>query len=280
LQQSIVSRTQSRNDGIELIRRLAVANESLKENAQTAQQTQRALAEAQGGLRDGVQTGALEIAMADRLLAEKLAVHSLAEEDLGLAVERLHNVVEQTLAAMSMIVEVREPQNLGHQRRVADLACATAKELSLSQEQTRTVRLAGIIHDVGKVTIPLAILTKPSWLSTSEFSSVRAHCKAGFDIIKSIEFARPIANIVLQHHERLNGSGYPAGLIGEEILLEARILAVADVVEAMTAKRPQREAMEANRALEEILRNKGRLYDPDVAEACLRVFERQGYRFF
>jgi putative nucleotidyltransferase with HDIG domain len=180
---------------------------------------------------------------------------------------------------MAQTVEIRDRHTAGHQRRVTELAHAIAKELGLSKERSRAVRIAGLLHDLGKITIPTEILSKPGRLTDMEFAIIRTHPKAGYDILKSIEFPWPVADIVVQHHERMDGSGYPSGLKGEQSALESRILAVADVVEAMASHRPYRPALGIDRALKEIIGNKGLLYDANVVDACLAVFSRGFFRF-
>jgi HD-GYP domain-containing protein (c-di-GMP phosphodiesterase class II) len=170
------------------------------------------------------------------------------------------------------MVETRDRYTAGHQQRVTQLACAIAQELGLSNKQIQMIRMAGRLHDLGKIFIPIEILSKPGQLNEMELAIIKTHPRASYDILKNIDFPWPIADIVLQHHERTNGSGYPAGLRGEDILMEARILAVSDVVEAMSSHRPYRPALGVETALKEIVQNKGILYDPDVVNACLRVF--------
>ncbi len=166
---------------------------------------------------------------------------------------------------------MRDPYTAGHQKRVTDLACAIAEEMSLSKEQIEGLQMAGLIHDVGKILVPAEILSKPGRLTEIDFSMIETHPKVGYDILKTIEFPYPVAQIVIQHHERMDGSGYPAGLTGKEILLEARILAVADVVEAIASHRPYRPALGQDKAIEEISQNRGVLYDPKAVDACLKV---------
>ncbi|MBU1162570.1 MAG: HD-GYP domain-containing protein [Proteobacteria bacterium] len=166
-----------------------------------------------------------------------------------------------------------------HQKRVSQLACAMAIEMSLPEEQIEGIRVAGNIHDIGKISVPMEILSKPGQITESEFDIVKNHAQAGYDILRTIEFPWPIAQIVLQHHERMDGSGYPQGLSGEDILLEAKILAVADVVEAMASHRPYRPALGIDKALEEISINKGKLYDAEVVNACLKVFKDKKFKF-
>ena len=176
-------------------------------------------------------------------------------------------------------METRDPYTAGHQRRVADLAQAIATEMKLAENQRDGLRMAGTIHDLGKVSIPAEILSKPTKLTEIEYQLIQAHPQTGYDILKGIEFPWPVAEMVLQHHERMNGSGYPQGLKGEEISTEAQILMVADVVEAMASYRPYRPALGVDAALEEIEKNKGILYDSRVVEVCLGLFREKGFSF-
>jgi len=201
------------------------------------------------------------------------------EEALRRSFEKLQRTMERTIQCMVRIVELRDPYTAGHQRRVMQLACAIAKEMGLSKKQVGGIHLAGLIHDIGKINIPAEILTKPGQLAQIEFDIIRTHPKTGHEIAGGVEFPLVIANIILQHHERMNGSGYPQGLSGKDIMLEARILAVADVVEAMCSHRPYRATLGPDKALEEISKNKSILYDPEAVEACLRVFTEKGFRF-
>lgn len=209
----------------------------------------------------------------------EIAERKMAEEKLRQNVDKLKEAVEGVIQAMSRTVEMRDPYTAGHQRRVAKLACAIAQEMKLNEDQIEGIRIASAIHDIGKIYVPAEILSKPGQINGIEFNLIKTHPNIGFDILKTIEFSWPIANIILQHHERRNASGYPFGLSGEEILIEARILAVADVVEAMASHRPYRPALGIEKALEEISRNNGILYDPEVTDACLRLFSRNGFAF-
>jgi PAS domain S-box-containing protein len=203
-----------------------------------------------------------------------------AEEALRQSYVRLESTLEGTIHVLVSAIERRDPYTAGHQRRVAQLACAIAKEMGLPEEQIEGIRMAAVIHDVGKVNVPAEILSKPGRLNDIEFGLIKMHPQVGYDILSGvIEFLWPIAEMVLQHHERMDGSGYPQGLSGEEILPEARILAVADVVEAMSSHRPYRPAHTIDEALEEISQNKGVLYDPEVVEACLKLFKEKGFKF-
>ena len=193
--------------------------------------------------------------------------------------EKLRKSLGGTVRALAATVEMRDPYTAGHQQRVTDLARAIATEMGCPPECVDGIRMAGILHDIGKIAVPAEILSKPGKITPSEFEIIKTHSQVGYDILKGIEFPWPIAKIVLQHQERIDGSGYPNGLKGDEIILEARILAVADVVEAMSSHRPYRAAHGVDKALEEITRNKGVLYDSDVAEACVRVFKEKGFKF-
>jgi len=177
------------------------------------------------------------------------------------AEEKLQKSLEGTIQALGQTTETRDPYTAGHQRRVAQLACAVAKEMDVSSKQIEGIRVAGLMHDIGKISVPAEILSKPGRLNNMEFSMIKAHPQAAYDILRVIDFNCPVADIVLQHHERLDGSGYPQGLKGEEILLEARILSVADVVEAMSSHRPYRPALAIEKTLEEISDNKDVKYD-------------------
>jgi len=190
---------------------------------------------------------------------------------------KLEKTLEGTIHAIALTVEMRDPYTSGHQKRVADLACAIAKEMGLKKQRIQGIMMSGNVHDLGKISIPSEILSKPSQLSKSEFSLIQAHPRTGYEVLAPVEFPWPIAEIVLQHHERMDGSGYPQGLSGDEILLEARILGVSDVVEAMSSHRPYRPALGIEKALDEIKKNRGILYDPDVVDACLNMFARKGF---
>ncbi|MEQ8235228.1 MAG: HD domain-containing phosphohydrolase [Syntrophomonadaceae bacterium] len=198
-----------------------------------------------------------------------------AEEDLKKSHERLEAIFSGTVSALAVTTEKRDQFTSGHQRRVAALATAIAKEMGLAEKIIEDIRVAATMHNIGQLYVPIDILSKSSRLSDIEMLFVKTHPSAGYDIVKSIPFEGPIAEIILQHHERWDGSGYPRGLSGEKILLEARILAVADVVEAMVSHRPYRIAPGLERALAEIKDNAGRLYDPNVVNACLNLIQKQ-----
>jgi putative two-component system response regulator len=198
-------------------------------------------------------------------------------EELQDSLKKLRRALGGAIQAIALTVEARDPYTAGHQRRVADLARALATEMGLPKERTEGIRLAGVIHDIGKVAVPAEILSKPGQINNIEFGLIKTHSRVGYDILKTIEFPWPVAQIVLQHHERMNGSGYPQGLSDGEILLEAKVLAVADVVEAMASHRPYRPAQGIDKALEEISQNRGILYDSEVVGACLKLITEKGF---
>ncbi len=202
-----------------------------------------------------------------------------AEEELKKSLERLQKTFEDTINALVSALERRDPYTAGHQKRVTNLACAIGKEIDLPKVLIDGLRLAGLVHDVGKIQIPTEVLIKPTHLSEIEFVMIKMHPQVGYDILKAIEFPYPVAQIVLQHHERMDGSGYPAGLSDEDILLEARILGVADVVEAMSSHRPYRPALGVDIALDEITKHKRDLYDLEVVDACLKLFYEKRFKF-
>jgi PAS domain S-box-containing protein/putative nucleotidyltransferase with HDIG domain len=201
------------------------------------------------------------------------------EKDLENSLKKVEKTMEAAIQAISYTMETRDPYTTGHQRRVTQLACAIAKEMGIAPWQIDGIRVAGLLHDIGKIAVPTEILSKPGKLSDIEFSMIKAHPKVGFDILKNVEFEWPIARIVVQHHERLDGSGYPFGLRGKDILQESRILAVADVVEAMSSHRPYRPALGIDKALEELMRGDGTLYDSEVVRACAKVIKERGFKF-
>ncbi|MBI5606338.1 MAG: PAS domain S-box protein [Deltaproteobacteria bacterium] len=202
-----------------------------------------------------------------------------ASMELQISLEKLRKALGGIIQAMALTVESRDPYTAGHQRRVADLARSIAHEMGFPEDQMDGLRMAGIIHDLGKIAVPAEILSKPTQLSKLEFGLIKVHPQISHDILKDIDFPWPVAEIVLQHHERMDGSGYPQGLMGSNILLEARILAVADVVEAIASHRPYRPALGIDEALEEISQNQGILYDREVVDICLRLFKEKGYNF-
>ncbi|MCU7922308.1 MAG: GAF domain-containing protein [Candidatus Thiodiazotropha sp. (ex Dulcina madagascariensis)] len=183
----------------------------------------------------------------------------------------------QTIQAFAMTLEQRDPYTAGHQRRVADLSCAIARELGLEQDMIEGIGMGGIIHDLGKISVPAEILNRPGKLSEPELAIIKLHPEVGYQILKDIDFPWPVVDMIHQHHERIDGSGYPYGLKGDEISFEARIMAVADVVEAMATDRPYRAGLGLDAALEELKRGRGKIYDPEVVDSCVRLFTEKGY---
>jgi HD-GYP domain-containing protein (c-di-GMP phosphodiesterase class II) len=185
---------------------------------------------------------------------------------------------EDVIGAMQRMIEARDAYTAGHQERVSRICTDIAHTIGLSEHQTKGIQLAAMIHDIGKLSIPSEILSKPGQLNAAELNLIRTHSMVGYNIIKDVEFPWPIARMVLQHHERLNGSGYPDGLSGDEILFESRILSIADVIEAMSANRPYRPSLGIHQAIEEICKNKYTLYDGDIVEACLKIYSTDGFK--
>jgi len=240
---------------------------------------ERILQQARGDLEMQVKKRTAELTKVNEELRREVIQRKQTEEELKRSTEKMVKALEDTIQAMAMIVEMRDPYTAGHQRRVTQLACAIAKKMDFSENQTNALRLAGLIHDIGKIRVPSEILTNPDGLSEAEFNMIKMHPLVGYEILSTIEFPWPIAQIVYQHHERMDGSGYPSGLSGEDILLEARILAVADVVEAMSSHRPYRPALGIDKALSEITQKKGVLYDANVVNACLWLFTEKLFKF-
>jgi putative nucleotidyltransferase with HDIG domain len=191
----------------------------------------------------------------------------------------MEGVLQATIEAMATTVEKRDPYTAGHQRRVSNLARTIAARMGLPPDDVDGVRMAALVHDVGKISVPSEILVKPGRLSPTEMQLMRMHCEAGYEILKDIQFAWPVAAAVYQHHERWDGSGYPRGIAGEDLVLGARILGVADVVEAMASHRPYRPALGVDAALDEIASGRGRLYHPDVVDACIAAVREGGFTF-
>jgi len=203
----------------------------------------------------------------------------ISEQKLRLSYQRLQKTMEGAINTIAKIVETKDPYTSGHQQRVSKLAETIARKMKLPQEKIEGIRISSLVHDVGKISVPAEILNKPIKLTDIEFSLIKDHSQVGYDILKTIEFPWPIEKIVLQHHERLDGSGYPGGLKGEDIIIEARIMGVADVVEAMSSHRPYRPALGIDAALEEISKNKGILYDPEVVDICIKLVSEKGFEF-
>jgi putative nucleotidyltransferase with HDIG domain len=214
-----------------------------------------------------------------QVYAQDITELKQAEEEVRLHAGRLQRTVEGAVLAMSHMVESRDPYTAGHERRVAELAVAIGAEMGLADEQLNALRLAGTIHDIGKIAVPAEILSRPGRLSEIEFSLIQAHPTTGAEILADVDFGSPVAEMVLQHHERLDGSGYPRALRGADILPEARILAVADAVEAMSSHRPYRPALGMDAALAEIRAHAGSKFDADIVAVCGRLIEEQGFQF-
>lgn len=221
----------------------------------------------------------------DGKIAEVLAVardiseRKTAEQAVKRGTDRLLKAMEDTMQALARVVEMRDPYTAGHQRRVTELACTIAANMGLSPDSITGLRLAGLIHDIGKIHVPAEILTTPNALSEAEFEIIRTHPSLGYEILKPIDLPWPVAEIVHQHHERIDGSGYPQKLKSENLLIESKILAVADVVEAIASHRPYRPSLGIDYALEEISGNSSRLYDSQVVDCCLVIFREQAFAF-
>jgi putative two-component system response regulator len=211
---------------------------------------------------------------------QKDGVKANLKADLTNTHLRLQKIFEDTVHALASITESRDPFTAGHQKRVASISYGIGYNIFLkSHEFAEALYLAGLVHDIGKIAVPFEILSKPTDITELEMNIIKTHPQVGYDILKNIDFPWPIAQIVLQHHERLNGSGYPKGLIGKDILMEARILGVADVVEAICYPRSYRSALTIEQAMEEIKKSQGTLYDPAVVETCISIFKETGYSF-
>ncbi len=212
-------------------------------------------------------------------IVEDVTERRRAERELKESDKKLRRMMQGTIQAITSALEMRDPYTVGHERRVADLACAIAGQMGLPEHQIEGIRIAGYVHDIGKIAVPAEILAKPGKLTNVEFAMIKTHPKDSYEILKEVELAPPVAQAILQHHERLDGSGYPEGLSGDQIIMEARILGVADVVEAMSSHRPYRPALGIKAALEEIAQRRGTLYDPQVADACAKLLEEERFRF-
>lgn len=213
------------------------------------------------------------------LVLRDVTLRKHAEAELRRSMAELRTAFRQTVRALASMAEKRDPYTAGHQQRVARLACAIGRELGLSDDALEGLEMAGILHDVGKVYVPAEILSKPARLSHMEMGIMKSHPEVGFEILREVSFPWPVARAVLEHHERMDGSGYPGGLKGHEISLEARILAVSDVVEAMSSHRPYRAALGLEKALAEIKSGRGRSFDPEAVDICLRLFGAGGFSF-
>ena len=193
--------------------------------------------------------------------------------------KKLQKFIEGTAYIIMKVVETRDPYSIGHQQRVSKLATTIAREMKLSQDKIEGTRIASLVHDIGKVNLPTEIISKPGKLIEVEFNLIKNYPKVGYDILKKVDFPWPIAEIVLQHQEKIDGSGYPRGLKGDEIYIEAKILGVANVVVAMSSYKSYRPALGIDEALAEIVKNKNILFDPEVVDTCLKLFKEKGFKF-
>lgn len=220
------------------------------------------------------------VARLKRVLNERRTRNQLkdAARELRSNLEKSQKAMEGFVQAISLAVEMRDPYTAGHQDRVAELTTAIASEMGLAEDRVYGLRMAAVIHDLGKITIPGEILCKPGKLTGPEYEMIKTHVRSGYDILKKIDFPWPLADIVMQHHERLDGSGYPLGLVGDKILLEARILAVADVFETIGSHRPYRPSLGIKKAIGELTENSGRLYDPEVVGVCLALADQMDFK--
>jgi len=201
-----------------------------------------------------------------------------AEEEIRSYVQQLESAFMSTVGVATTLSEMRDPYTAGHERRVGEIAVAIGTALGQDERQQEGLRVAGYLHDIGKITVPAEILSKPGRLSAIELELVHGHAKASYEVLKDVAFPWPVATAALQHHERMDGSGYPQGLTGEAICVEARIIAIADVIEAMSSHRPYRPALGIEAALAEIELGRGRIYDAQIADACLRLFREERYQ--
>lgn len=213
------------------------------------------------------------------IFLKDITQHKQLDEERAEGYKRIRRTLDATVSAIAAIVEAKDPYTTGHQLRVSQLAQAIAEEMGLDGDEKDFISTAAIIHDIGKLSIPSEILSKPTKLTELEFDLIKTHSQSGYNILKDINFPWPVALTILQHHERMNGSGYPNNMRGKSILIESRILAVADVVEAISSHRPYRPTLGLDFALEEITKNRGILYDEDVVDACLKLFKHGKFVF-
>jgi len=247
------------------------------DNAIRTKKLEEELKRYQSRLEEMVEERTIQLQEANERLRGEILDRKQAEEKLKNTLERLRNAVSTTIQVIISTIEARDPYTANHQLRSADLARAIATEMELSPDRIEGIHMAGSIHDIGKLPIPAEILSKPSKLSDIEFALIKEHSQKGYEMLKDVQSPWPLAEIVYQHHERMDGSGYPRNLKGDEILMEARIMTVADVVEAMASHRPYRASLGIEAGLKEIEDNRGILYDADVVDVCLRLFREKGY---
>ncbi len=215
----------------------------------------------------------------ERKAMEKTKDLLIQTEKLKDSYRKSQIILDGIVKTLSKIIETRDPYTSGHEDQVAKIACKIAREMKLPEEQVSFIHIAATLHDIGKISVPSEILTKPSALSNLEREIIKTHCKVANDVLVNIEFPYPVAEVIYQHHERIDGSGYPRGLKGEQIALEARIIGVADVIDAMASYRPYRPALGVDAAIEEIIKHKGITYDPTVVDACLKVYKKTAKNF-
>lgn len=240
---------------------------------------ERELRKIHDDLEGRIEQRTIELIKLNEQLKQDIVRRENAEAEAQSTLAKLRSAMGGVVQAMALTVERRDPYTAGHQRRVSDLARGVAAEMGLPSHQIDGIRMAGLIHDLGKICVPAEILSKPGQLTEVEHTLIKDHPQVGYEILKGIEFPWPVAQIVLQHHERIDGSGYPAGLVGDEIIIEAKTLAVADVVEAMASHRPYRPTLGRDMALEEISKNRGVKYDPYVVDACVKLLTEKGFKF-
>jgi len=221
----------------------------------------------------------ISIAHTNKKLSEEIETRKKAQENLKLSISNLRQAFGGIVQVITSMIEARDPYTAGHQKSVADLARSIATEMNLPKKAIEGIRMAATVHDLGKISIPSDILNKPGKLTDVEIMLIKNHVQIGYDLLKNITFPWPIADIIYQHHEKLDGSGYPNGLKGDQILMEARILTVADVVEAMKSHRPYRSALSLERAVEEIAQYRGTRYDPRVVDVCMSLLKEQKFVF-
>ncbi len=240
---------------------------------------ERELRKIHDDLEGRIEQRTIELIKLNEQLKQDIVRRENAEAEAQSTLAKLRSAMGGVVQAMALTVERRDPYTAGHQRRVSDLARGVAAEMGLPSHQIDGIRMAGLIHDLGKICVPAEILSKPGQLTEVEHTLIKDHPQVGYEILKGIEFPWPVAQIVLQHHERIDGSGYPAGLVGDDIIIEAKTLAVADVVEAMASHRPYRPTLGRDMALEEISKNRGVKYDPYVVDACVKLLTEKGFKF-
>jgi HD-GYP domain-containing protein (c-di-GMP phosphodiesterase class II) len=221
-----------------------------------------------------VREATLELSRVNEGLRKEIAFQRRAQQELKESLVKFKKTLDGTITALASLAEKRDPYTAGHQLRVARLACAIARRMGLAADRGKGMGIAASMHEIGKICVPAELLSKPGRISEHEYGIIKAHPEVGYDILKVIDFPWPLAEIALQHHERIDGTGYPRGLEGREMLLESRIIAVADVVEAISSHRPYRPSLGLKHAVREIVDNRGRLYDADVVDSCLAIFQR------